>query len=199
MNANIEKYVVPHVENEIPRLKRKRNLVIAMIPIGFIMFGVGGYLTTVNPYLLTILICGFVMFGLGAGLLAGSINKICIVSSIVAVKKSVECRDKVLLFQLGNGKPDSDIRMANLINKLIETGNLTGYTVIADVMVAKTDKYITEEQALEEYQIIRFGRPATTVEPADENGVFKECYYCHAKLSDGDTYCPNCGARINNY
>lgn len=213
MNNSLEKFVTPDMECRIRRLKRNRIFFIALAPLGFIMFGVGGFLCTITVYCIPIPIVGFFMFPTSFLCAIMLTTKISCIRSIMDIVNNVKLQDKVFLYQI-NANPTQELQTIATLKKLIELGYLEGYELVGNIMIAKQTLHVSVEDAMNEYSLLRFGK---TVNAQDDNGVSpsmeqyvpfssngnsvdnteKECYYCHAKVSADAVYCSKCGARLN--
>lgn len=184
MNTPLEKSIVPNLPKAYIKAKAKRNLAIICLPLCFVMFGVGGFLMTVNPLCFPVLIVGFLGFPSSIFSLVFFSARMSNMNSLITMSDLISQRDKVFFPNLYCFGFSSDLLVSNAINKLVQTGNLKGYKVVADVVVVKDSVYLSEEDAVREYKEMRFGNANITNTPTssmDDGSGECECYYCHAQ------------------
>lgn len=133
-------------------------------------------------------------------------------SQLQRVVQVVKQQEKVLLLSLFGYTPNA----AAVARKLIETGNLAGYRLVADVMLVKEGIEVSEEEAKAEqaklfnaYAAASMGAPLpadTAAAPAPESTETpakatapKFCPQCGTALSADSParFCPQCGAKLS--
>lgn len=216
-NFNYDKLIVQNMDAKIKKTRRLRNFCIVGVPLGFAMFGGGGALSVeVGIYFIPMSIVGFFLMPVSFFCSALLSTRLAGMRKIIAIRDMILSQDKVLIYQLCGDL--NDMQTIMIINKLIATGNLEGYVIIGNVMVAKASLYISEEDAREEYSHMRFGvKDDDNDKPSDRfvqsgslseyaqkhydnvsaaTGEKEECPYCHAAVNSGDMFCKQCGSRL---
>lgn len=95
--------------------------------------------------------------------------------------------------------------MREVMQALIDTGNLSGYHIVADVMMVKDGVEISEQEALAEYELkynpyiaARMGAAPPPQVPLNlTNTAASACPYCGETINDAaPRFCPHCGKKI---
>lgn len=217
MNFNL-KYASGDLDTKYKKTKRLRNLAIAGIPLGFLMFGGGMPLTILSEqiYLVFIPILGFCFIPASIICLAFSSTRLFNMKQAQESIKLIKSQDRTYFFQLAGGSPAVELQVATFVGKLIENGLLEGYSVVGGIAVVKNSAGFTEKSIMRDYALLRFGKtddkddeenyPAGSLssyaekkygEGDGENVETKECYFCHANVPKDAVYCSKCGARLN--
>ena len=124
----------------------------------------------------------------------------------------VKQQEKVLLISLLGYTPNA----ASVARKLIETGNLAGYRLVADIMLVKEGIEVSAEEARAEqaklfnaFAAASMGAPLPantpaapapgSPEPTAKTAAPKFCPQCGAALSadSPSRFCPQCGAKLS--
>lgn len=152
---------------------------------------------TISSLFFPVLILGFLGFPSSVLSLVFFSTRIANYNTLIAIVDTISQRDKVFFHNLYCFGFSSDLLLSNTINKLLKTGNLKGYKVVADVVVIKDTLYLSEEDALREYKELKYGTIAVSDFETKES-FDTECCYCHTKMKNEWLYCPKCGARNSN-
>lgn len=172
----VEKVIKPNMEESAKKLQLYSVLSLVGIAVCFIGFAIAGIssVSSLRGFSPVIIIpfFGFGGFGfLSAILLPRAKMAQAIVSVINQIKNSdkIEISDISYIFK--NFKGD----VLYIIRLLISTGNLQGYRIIDDHIVAKEGEFIP---------------------PAErDNAKLYICDECGTELRKGDIFCPKCGKR----
>lgn len=121
------------------------------------------------------------------------------VKNIKNIADGIKFSDEKLIAEMF-GVSDFQIKQgAEIVAKLIETGNLDGYELIGGVMVAKKTLMFTEEEAvarndayLQPYRAMDEAKAAAAAGP-----VLTECPHCGAPITNTKArFCQYCGKLI---
>lgn len=123
------------------------------------------------------------------------LGMVCLMVSIMRLNKlkrvkqiidAIKATDKVFIFQLA-GAASLEAMIRPSIKKMVDVGLLEGYSVIADVLVAKDELGISDEAAMKEYNatnpMIKFSAVGKAY-----------CRNCGTEINAEDAFCPKCGA-----
>lgn len=216
-NLNYDKLTVHDMDAKIKKTKRLRNLAIVGVPLGFAMFGGGGALSAaVGISFISLSLIGFFLMPASFFCSALLSTRLAKMRQIASIRDMILSQDKLLIYQLCSDL--NNMQTIMIIQKLIATGNLEGYVIIGNIMVAKTSLYISEEEAQDEYSRMRFGvkdddndKPSDTFAQAGSlseyaqkrydnvsaaTGDGKKCPHCHADVNADDMFCKECGSRL---
>lgn len=150
----IEKLVGPDMKRRTKKAKRNQVFFFIMIFVCFFGFGFCGFAMTMGWLPLPIMFIPFVGFPIFGVLSGTSGSKVGMCNRIVFVMDYINGKDRELIVRIPvPGLSEETLRYT--VQRLIETGNLKGYVIIANVMVASVDSYTSEDYARGEYQKYR--------------------------------------------
>lgn len=197
--------IKPNMEGKVGLYRARMIIGILMSVCGFIMFGLGGYLSSINLGFIAVALCGFFM--VPGGVILGTTSAVrrseCM--AISAALEQIRQEDKILVARLFPNVAELQAEM--ICEKLISSGNLKGYKLVGGILLVKEELSVSEEQAtniLTDYRTSRglYVNAAAPV-PSPEVATYTEpasptyyCSSCGAALPDGATFCPGCGSKI---
>lgn len=196
------KYIIPDMEKKFAALKRFRTAAAVWLPLSATMFGLCFWL--VNKYIIALpfLLIGF--FGIPFSALAISFlsGKINTMKEIFRFADQIKANEKTFIYQLEDDD-FSQLEVLTIVKKLIETGNLDGYSLIANLLVSDNNIYISEKDAKREYKLLRFGKGGDDgednlgCEDAEVQEGRRLCPYCDYELPSNANYCSSCGSKLD--
>lgn len=186
--------VKPNVSGLAQKYKTLRTVFIIGIAVFFVAFAVCGFTAAMNFNFTVILIpfFGFGACGVGMAICA---SKEMVYRRLNEIIEQVKGYDKVLIPKLISTQ--SEAEMTAIVRKLIETGNLPDYRLVADIMVAKEEVFVSETEAREEYDRFK-GVSTSSYERKDysDTGAYKYCPSCGNRCNADDRYCSKCGRPV---
>ena len=120
-------------------------------------------------------------------------------SQAESIIKQIKANDKILIAEISMFYREEDMLL--IVNKLLETGNLSDYENIGDIMVAKKELCVSESEARKEYNEFKGINTYVNVNPVQtepDSYNVSYCPECGTKNRIYDKYCSNCGRRIND-
>ena len=191
---NHESVLQENMEEVAKDLKAKAKLAGFGIPLGFILFFLGGItaVSTMSMGFPPLIIIGFILFGASGFFAASWGSKAAAAGCYVSLMQQIKGTDKILIKNLSFAPAVREADTLNAVKGLLRTNNLYGYEIIGDIMVAKTSLNIKIEDIL----------PNTP--NAEKVVIFKEktkpaytkCPECGAAFGENEKFCSYCGARI---
>lgn len=196
----IDKLVDRNLREKLKKYKSFGLISIACIFVSFFCFAGLGFLAMSQNwpfYIIFIPFVGFPLFALNAARLS---MKYSYINSIVLFADEISQYDAVLLAKVEALRAETGTK-AYLTEKLIQTGNLAGYRLIAGVMAAKEEKYISDSAAMKEHDdYMRLKANVYNAPEKTESALRLEnrilCPGCGAEIDTESNYCPKCGTRI---
>lgn len=192
--AAVSKYVKPDMDKKVKSYTALSVFGFILGIAGFVSFALFGILVVVRfgfeyfPYI----VIPFVCFPAGMATGMVSLAKKAQFKALLGVAEQIKQYDRVLIVKLVPSAAGtyfaSDYVL--LIKKLIETKNLEGYEVVADVVVAKTELHVSEYDAKQEYE--EYVKLQNGI--VEEEEVITECPSCGAPVENLDAkFCQYCG------
>lgn len=146
-------------------------------------------MATVLPHnVIPIVVIPFIGFAACGVLLAVGSARLLVYSRLNDIMEQIKGYDRVLIAKLVSLQ--SEAEMTAIVRKLIETGNLPEYRIVADCMLVREGVSVGESEARAEYDRFK----GVVVQP-NETTAFCERYCpscgnaCHAE----DRFCSKCG------
>ncbi len=187
--------VRPDMEAYAEQLKTLSIVFGIGIAVGFLCFLLGGIsaASSFQPGVPGLVIFGFICFGACGFLSAMFTAKSSAAQQLVQLMRQVKASDKTLIQNLSFGQIPSHAHTLQAVKALISTGNLQGYEVVADFIVAKTSLNLRPEDVI-----------APSPAPAPQAVILKSqpkpqiiaCPACGGTFGETDKFCTYCGARL---
>lgn len=131
-----------------------------------------------------------IMIGLTAGFSGYQFAKL---SKINETIREIKARDKALISDLMLAPVIGTGMMVAVVRKLIDTGNLSGYTMVGDIAVAKTELNLRESDFIVSGTVVR----ERVVEKVIEKKARPtRCPSCGGSIGQDERYCPYCGGKL---
>ncbi|MCI5790834.1 MAG: zinc ribbon domain-containing protein [Clostridiales bacterium] len=205
-------YVKPDMEGQLKKYRRTRTFCGIGLALSFVLFGIMGALMGVlfmdKPWAFALILIPFFGFaGCGFGLMT-SMMRVSYANIINDLMQRIKNFDKILLVKLADSC--SEAEMYEIVDKLINTGNLPGYRMVGDLMVARESVSASIGEAKEEYdrymgvqKVINVTPQysAVTADPYATNyngGSYDKAYCpsCGKEVDKADRFCPSCGRKL---
>ena len=138
------------MEKIAKRIRTVRNVFMPLMPLCFIAFIVMQIVATVNKYgneFLPIVFAPFILMVICAFGLGIAASRVAIYDRAMSVVNTVKSQDKILIAQLGKDEEKG----LELVKKLLDTGNLSEYSLVADVILVREGTFVSESEAKREY------------------------------------------------
>lgn len=202
MNVNMKNVIKPDIEGLVKKYKAGGIAGICMSAMGFVGFALGGFLSAAvsTGFIALALVC-FFCFPLGFITAITCFTRRSYVASVCEIVEQIKQEDKMLVAKAFPVMTPLDAEM--LVEKLISTGNLRGYKLVAGTLIAREELYVSEEDAkkmLQEYRASfiaqTVGVTVTPVANASEENIQPYCPSCGALITDDSAYCRYCGCKL---
>jgi len=169
--------VAPNMEGVYSAIRKKGKAAMVLVLVSFILF--------IPTFGLTMPL--FMIGGILAGINSQKEQKL---KQIILLMNEIKYNDKCFIESLTMTRHKGRSSVAMVIRRLIETGNLDGYSLIGDIAVAKTSLGLSERNFTQGSQNIVFH----PVSEARSN----RCESCGAAKTGGDDKaCGFCGTKFH--
>ena len=183
------------------KYKKLAILFLICMLMSFVLFGfLAGFSDRIfGEFNIALIAIPFSSFFAGSMLMVFCMAKYSYAFQAESIIKQIKSNDKILIAGISMFYREGDMLL--IVNKLLETGNLSDYENIGDVMVAKKELCVSESEARKEYN--KFKGISTDVnvnpvQPGPDSYNVSYCPECGTKNRIYDKYCSNCGRRIND-
>ncbi len=209
---SIVNYIKPDMEGELKKYRRTRTLCGVGLALCSVLFGIMGALMGVlftdKPWAFVFVLVPFFGFAACGFGLTTSMMRVSYANIINDLIQRIKNFDKILLVKLADNC--SEAETYEVVDKLINTGNLPGYRMVGELMVAKESVSASVSEAREEYdrymgvqKVVNVAPQysAVTADPyaTDYNAASSEknfCPSCGKEVDKDDRFCPSCGKRL---
>jgi len=174
-------------------LRSKARLGGILVPVGFVLFVIGGISMAASGsfgFPVPVLI-GFFAFGAGGFMSAVYGGQAAAAGAYVSLQNQVRSADKTLINNLSFTPAQREADTLNAVKGLIRTGNLPGYEVIADMMVAKSSLGIRPEDIA-----VGGGGESKVVLVSKSSSAPAKCPSCGAAPRSAGKFCEYCGTKL---
>lgn len=196
---SVVNYIKPDMEGELKKYRKTRAVCGAGLALCFVLFGIMGALMGVlftdKPWAFAFVLIPFFGFAACGFGLTTSMMKVSYANIINDLIQRIKNFDKILLVKLADNC--SEAETYEVVDKLINTGNLPGYRMVGELMVAKESVCASVSEAQEEYDRYTGVQKAVNVTP-QYSAVAADPYATNYNdASSEKAFCPSCGKEVD--